>query len=367
MLKIIRIIVGVLFIFSGLIKANDPTGLGYKMEEFFDVWGMGFLDTYSLAFAYTMNVFEIVAGVAIIIGWRMRLFSWLLLILIIFFTFLTGFAMFSGKIKTCGCFGDCIPLTPPMSFTKDLILLVLIFIIFLQRKKVKAAFRSFGGSFIIGLSVLFCIIFQWYVLKHLPVVDCLPYKTGKNLVEQMKVPAGALPDSFAMRFIYQKDGKEFQFDQDSLPADLDKYKFVDRKDVLVRAATGIPPISNAEFILNSPSGNDTTQAILNQQGQYVMMFLKNAYEAASGWDATAIAVSNMCLEKHIPFFVVTATTDAAQKTLAQSAAVQYLNCDVTVIKTAARVNPTYFVMNGPLVKGKYASVDFEKAIKAIKD
>src|SRR5918997_5568029 len=129
LLNITRIIVGILFIFSGLIKANDPLGLSYKMQEFFEVWGWHSLNDFTLAFSVLMIAFEIVAGVAVLVGWQMRIFSWLLLLLIIFFTFLTGYALFSGKIKTCGCFGDCIPLTPMMSFIKDIILLVLILLI----------------------------------------------------------------------------------------------------------------------------------------------------------------------------------------------------------------------------------------------
>ncbi len=88
------------------------------MQEFFEVWGIHWLDHFTLAFSLIMIVFEIVAGVAILLGWRMRLFSWLLLLLIIFFTFLTGYAYLSGKVRECGCFGDCIPLTAGQSFTK---------------------------------------------------------------------------------------------------------------------------------------------------------------------------------------------------------------------------------------------------------
>src|SRR4051812_30614258 len=138
-LIIIRWFVGLLFIFSGLIKANDPLGLSYKMQEFFEVWGWNFLDNYTLAFSVAMIAFEIIAGVAVLVGWQMRLFSWLLLLLIIFFTFLTGYALFSGKVRECGCFGDCIPLTADQSFMKDLILLILIAFIFWQRNKIKPA------------------------------------------------------------------------------------------------------------------------------------------------------------------------------------------------------------------------------------
>ena len=124
-LKILRWSVGLLFIFSGLIKANDPLGLSYKMQEFFDVWGIRFIsDNLSYYFAVMMNVFEIVAGIALLIKFPYKQTLWLLLVLIVFFSFLTGYALFSGKIKTCGCFGDCIPLTPKTSFIKDILLLI---------------------------------------------------------------------------------------------------------------------------------------------------------------------------------------------------------------------------------------------------
>src|SRR5919107_5627758 len=116
------------------------------MEEFFEVWGLQSLNNYTLAFAVIMNAFEIVAGVAILLGWKMRLFSWLLLLLIIFFTFLTGYALFSGKIKTCGCFGDCIPLTSKQSFIKDLVLLLLIVVIFIKKDEITPILSSGGSS-----------------------------------------------------------------------------------------------------------------------------------------------------------------------------------------------------------------------------
>ena len=138
-INITRFIVGLLFIFSGLVKANDPLGLSYKMQEFFEIWNQGlakgssffnntlvnffeYLHGHSLALSILMIVFEIIAGLAVLLGWKMKFFSWMLLLLIIFFTFLTGYAYYSGKFTNCGCFGDCIPISPATSFTKDLIL-----------------------------------------------------------------------------------------------------------------------------------------------------------------------------------------------------------------------------------------------------
>src|SRR5580704_8489115 len=178
-ISLVRTVVGVLFIFSGLVKADDPLGLSYKMQEFFEVWNIHFLDHLTLAFSIGMIVFEIVAGVAVLLGWRMRLFSWLLLLLIIFFTFLTGYAYLSGKVRECGCFGDCIPLTAGQSFTKDLVLVVLILFVFAFRKTIRPSLSTVGSIAVLILSTIFSIAFQWYVLVHLPVIDCLPYKIGQ--------------------------------------------------------------------------------------------------------------------------------------------------------------------------------------------
>src|SRR5882757_4040435 len=217
LVNLARIIVGVLFIFSGLIKANDPLGLSYKMQEFFEVWGWNFLNDYTLSFSVLMIAFEIIAGVAVLLGWHMKLFSWLLLLLIIFFTFLTGYAVLSGKIRTCGCFGDCIPLTANQSFTKDLILTALILFIFRYRSRIQPLFKPKLSIALLLATTVFSFASQALVLKHLPVVDCLPYKVGKNIPAQMKVPPGSVPDSTVITFVYSKQGKEVEFTSDKFP------------------------------------------------------------------------------------------------------------------------------------------------------
>lgn len=364
---IARIIVGLLFIFSGLVKANDPLGLSYKMQEFFEVWGMSFFNEYTLFMALAMNSFEIIAGVAVLIGAGMRFFSWLLLILIIFFTFLTGYALLSGKIKTCGCFGDCLPLSPLQSFIKDLILLALIAFLFRFRKAISPGLRSGTGGTIIMIAALFCIVFQWYVLKHLPIVDCLPYKVGNNISEKMKIPQGALPDSFAINFRYKKEGKIVEFDMDHFPDDFNDstYQFVDRTQKLVRQGTARAAIT--DFGLTSLSGNDTTAAILSQENYYVLFFLKDLESAKRRWEEEVPSVLALCKQKKIPFFVVSAVAELAQARFEEipnidSTQAHFLKCDATAIKTAARENPTYFVMQKANIVGKYAAADYKKAV-----
>ncbi len=364
-LTIVRIIVGVLFIFSGLIKANDPLGLSYKMQEFFEVWGLHALNGYTLFFSLVMNTFEIIAGVAVILGWRMRLFSWLLLLLIIFFTFLTGYALFSGKIKTCGCFGDCIPLTALQSFIKDLVLLVLIVVLFIKQASIKPFWNSAVNGLLVLLTILFCIVLQWYVLKHLPLIDCLPYKKGNNLSEQMKVPEGAIADSFAINFRYRKGGKEVEFDMNSFPDDFDEdsYEFLGRTQKLVRAGNAVPAI--ADFSLRTMDGTDTTTEILSQPNAYVMLFLRDIHSAKKGWASDVPSIAELCQKKNIPFFVVSAVADRAQEQLRGIQNINFLKCDATVIKTAARENPTYIIMRQAAILEKFAAADVDKAKQKI--
>lgn len=362
-LRTIRWVVGILFIFSGLIKANDPLGLSYKMQEFFEAWHMAYLNDFSLPLAFVMNVVEVLAGVAIIVGWRMKFFSWLLLILIIFFTFLTGYATLSGKFRSCGCFGDCLPLTPLQSFIKDLVLLILILVLFLRRNKIKQEFHKKTWSFIIlFFTIVGVSLFQSYALAYLPALDCLPYKKGNNLIEQMQAPKGSVSDSTQLMFIYKKGGKDVQFDQDHFPDDFNDstYTYVNRFEKILRQGNDTPPIS--DFSLKAADGADTTLAIL-QQPKYVLLFAQHF----ANWhkqDEVYNRVSALCKQKNIPLFIVTANPMAANKLVPGA---NVLQSDGTVIKTAARVNGTYFIMQNATVKEKQSYLCEEKILKFIKE
>jgi uncharacterized membrane protein YphA (DoxX/SURF4 family) len=359
---ITRWIVGLLFIFSGLVKANDPLGLSYKMQEFFEAWGFnGSLNDYTLALSLMMNVFEVLAGVAVIIGWRMKLFSWLLLLLIIFFSFLTGYALLSGKIKTCGCFGDCLPLTPLESFLKDLFLLLLILILFFNKNRITSALAAPLPQTLLLVCIIAVSWMQWYVLNHLPFVDCLPYKPGKNIVEEMKVPVGSIPDRYEITFTYKKNGKVVEFSQDTLDKvpDLDTYEYVDRKEKIIKGNGGEAKI--VDFALQTTDGTDTTLPVLNQGNYYIMLFAKTL-DNVNDWQADMQQVLAIAKGKNIPFFLVTGEKDKAMNMFGANPNIHILICDGTVIKTAARVNPTYFIMKQAYIRGKwsYKNVDDTK-------
>lgn len=365
-LNISRFIVGVLFIFSGLVKANDPLGLSYKMQEFFEIWNMHWLNDYTLAFSILMITFEIIAGVAVLVGYKMRLFSWLLLLLIIFFTFLTGYALFSGKVRECGCFGDCIPLTADQSFMKDLFLLVLIIPIFIYSNRIKPALSVKSSIVILFFSTVLTIALQWFVLLHLPVVDCLPYKIGNNIPEKMKAPPGSIPDSTVINFVYKKDGKEVEFTAESFPDDFDDsiYTFVKRYDKVVRKGNASPRIK--DFLLKTYWGNDTTQALLSEDRYQLYLFVKNDYKT-DRWPAIMNLVLSTAHDKHIePFLVTSIPFETLMEAPMKIFTVMTpLACDAVAIKTAARANPTLFLVKNGTIMGKWAYTDLEQAVKVL--
>jgi uncharacterized membrane protein YphA (DoxX/SURF4 family) len=345
----VRWIIGLLFIFSGLVKANDPLGLSYKIQEFFEVWGWHALHDYTLLLALVLNVFEIVAGVAVIVGWQIKIVNWLLLLLIIAFTFLTGYALFSGKIKTCGCFGDCIPLSSAQSFMKDIFLFVLILIMMVLSDKYHRSEFKITSVIILIISLIGSFSLQFYVLRNLPIVDCLPFKKGNNIQQQMQLPAGAIPDSFALHFIYQKNGKELSFDQAHFPEDFDSsYIYVNRKDELVKKGNGLKA-AISDFSLRTLTDADST-ALLFDTPKYVMIMAKD-FEDETAWEGTVSKIINQAAKYKISIVLITADAKTASEKFQN---IPILKCDATVMKTAARVTPTIFLMENATIKGKYS-------------
>lgn len=205
-----RWIVGLLFLFSGFIKLNDPVGFAFKLEEYFSpsVLNLDFLSPFALVIAVLLVIFEVVLGIMLLIGYLPRFTTWALLLMIVFFTFLTFYSAYYNKVTDCGCFGDAIPLTPWESFYKDVILLVLILLLFFKRKYITPYLPGPVHRWVIFVSFLLCFTMAYYVLMHLPIFDFRAYKEGVNIEEGMSVPEGAPKAVYEYRWKFEVDGKE---------------------------------------------------------------------------------------------------------------------------------------------------------------
>jgi hypothetical protein len=314
-----------------------------------------------------MIAFEIIAGVAVLVGWRMRLFSWLLLLLTIFFTFLTGYALFSGKIKECGCFGDCIPLQANQSFWKDIILLILTGFVFVNRDRIQPALSLRNSYLVLFFTVIFSFSLQWFVLQHLPVVDCLPYKVGNNITDKMKIPEGATPDSTVITFVYEKSGQQVEFTSEKFPEDFNDsaYKFIKRYDKMIKKGNAESSIK--DFSLQTIYGTDTTQALLNEDKYQLYLFLKNDFEKGR-WTDVLNFVMEQARQKNIDGFLVTNVPIEDLRSDPPKSFLEFtpLRCDATAIKTAARTNPTLYLVKKGTIVNKWGYVDFEAALRFIK-
>jgi len=366
LIVILRWFVGILFIFSGLIKANDPMGLSYKMQEFFEIWGWHALNDYTLFFSIAMIAFEIIAGVAVIIGWQFRLFSMLLFVLIVFFTFLTGYAVFSGKVRECGCFGDCIKLTAMESFIKDIILFVMIGILLIKKKAVSSWLKPVKATALLAGTTFLSVWVQFYVLDHLPIIDCLPFKKGNNISEGMQIPPGALPDSTVINFVYQHNGQEVEFDAEHFPADFNDsaYTFLRRYDKLIREGNAKPPIK--DFVIISPSGIDTTAPILNDAEDQLILFARTLDNKQAKWVKDVSEIAKVLGTSG--FFVVTSDAENMTAILKQNnITLPVMKGDLVSIKTAARTNPTLFHLRQGQILAKYGRKDIHLFLKRINE
>ncbi|MBC7554782.1 MAG: DoxX family protein, partial [Taibaiella sp.] len=277
---LLRIVLGCLFIFSGMVKANDPLGLTYKMNEIFELWGMSSMVNYSELFSVLIIAFEVVAGVAMLVGNAFALWITLMVLLNFFFTFLTWFAWSSGKVKECGCFGDCFKISNSATFYKDVALTAIAVFLWIYRYRVFPLFQKTAvNAGIVAAATLFIFGFQWWTLHHLPTHDCLPYRTGNSIWQKMQPSDSSEPAVYSTILTYEKNGvkKDFtseEFNSQKIWED-SKWKFVDSKSTLVKEATGQPEIPH-DFTLTGFDGEDHTEEVLTDSGYTFLWFVREA-------------------------------------------------------------------------------------------
>jgi len=369
-----RIFVGILFIFSGLIKANDPLGFGYKLEEYFDVFHIPFLSPFATGIAIFLCVLEIVSGALLLFGFWSKKVTAGLLGIIIFFTFLTFVSAAFKVVTSCGCFGDAIPLTPWQSFSKDLVLLVLIIYLFINRNKilpltVNTGKQKIGLIAVVALSVIFSI----YTYTYLPVLDFLPYKVGASLPEAMKIPAGAEPDLYLIMYKLKNkatgETKEMS-DKDYLKTEIwkDNNWEIVGQPVQKLIKKGYEA-KIKDLIISDASGTDYTKELIENPYYNILIVAYNLKHT----DKDAIGKLNamtLDLTEQFNIRTVLLTSNSAQDAAAFSkdhklfAEVFY--ADAVPLKSMVRANPGILLLkNGVVInKWSYESLPSLEKLKA---
>ncbi|MEB2777987.1 DoxX family membrane protein [Algoriphagus sp. D3-2-R+10] len=343
-LWVIRFIVGGLFIFSGLIKVNDPVGTAIKLEEYFDVFSndiAGFfyyLKPFALELGIVLVVVEVVLGVMLILGVRSKFTVWALSLMILFFTFLTFYSAYFNKVTDCGCFGDAIKLTPWESFYKDLILLVLISILFLfQADLPKSSPR--WAKIVASTSLILSFTLAIVAIRNLPFIDFRAYKVGVNIPQNMQ-PSSPLQYSYVMK----KNGELVTFDQ--YPSD-ESLEFVEMN---LKNPEALPKIS--DFAVWNDEGDFSEEVFT---GNKVLILVSNmAKRSDSNLDLIDQLVTSLSDSPVQPVFVAAATQEEIQNfTKSRGWDVLSLQADATVVKTMIRANPGIMVLKDGEVLAKY--------------
>jgi uncharacterized membrane protein YphA (DoxX/SURF4 family) len=358
-----RFIVGVLFIISGLIKANDTVGFSYKLEEYFsaDVLNLEFLIPLALVMAAGICIFEIVVGVMVLIGARPKLANWSLMLMIVFFTFLTFYSAYYNKVTDCGCFGDAIKLTPWGSFRKDIILLFFISILFLGINHIKPVLNRKKENMFLAIITFFCFAFVVHTYRHLPVKDFRPYAIGSDIAEGMKTCDELDLPCTEEAYYYIVKNKATGEVSEMLSTDYqdqwEAYDFVEATDKTIVLQEGYePPIH--DFTI-SKDGADYTFAVLEETNAFLLVCY-NIDKTSSSEQKHINAFYSACQAKGIPFYALCASSDDNILAFSEEHNIEYpfYFTDETTLKTMVRSNPGLMHLQSGTVKGKWHHNDF---------
>ena len=355
--QVARFFVGGLFIFSGLIKLNDPIGTRIKMEEYFSVFADDFGSFFNifiplaLEIGMIMIILEIVLGVAVLIYYRMETTTVLLLLLMIFFTFLTFYSAYFNKVTDCGCFGDAIKLTPWQSFYKDVILMFPVLHLFWYRKTYVPVLRKREGHFVVGTATVLCLILGVYAIRHLPFIDFRAYRIGNHIPTQMQPEEHPV---FEYVFIRKDNGEHVTSEKYLMDTTQYQYHSV----VQLNEDKTRPKIT--DYAVTSVDGEDVTQQTF--EGAKLIFVIYDASKAALS-NMDEIVQLSKDLEGKVDMMVLTASGANQFEAFRHEHqfAVPYFYADATVLKTIVRSNPGITLWVDGTVKGMWHHNDTPEA------
>ncbi len=344
-----RIIVGIVFIFSGFVKAVDPSGSEYKFQDYFTAFHLDFLKDLALPLAIILCAAEFISGFSVLTGFRIKYGIWVVMILMVIFTPLTFILALTNPVSDCGCFGDAIHLTNWQTFFKNVVLILFTIILFISRNSFKPVGEPVREWGVISLMSVLFVLFSFYNLRYLPVMDFLPYKQGVYIPDKMIIPEGKPVDEYYTTFIYEKDGLKKEFTLENYPYDDSTWVFVDQISVLVKKGYE-PPIHDFAITCHN---EDITDRILGDEGYTMLMICHKIEDASEKKLAEGFRLGNYLEENGINFYVVTAS--AIGLTDITDHDPDICSGDEIALKTIVRSNPGYMLLKGGTITGKWSS------------
>ena len=338
----IRVVVGIIFIISGLVKLNDPVGFAIKLEEYFSkpVLNMPVFEPFAMAIGILVCITEVTLGVMLLVGYLKKLTLWLLIAMTVYFGFLTFYSAYFNKVTDCGCFGDAIKFTPWQSFWKDIILLVGLLILWIGYRKEKEQKNKLAlAFFFIGL--LGTIVITSAGIYGEPLIDFRDYKIGTDLnAERKKIEKNPAEYKTYYTLKNTKTGEEKEANQDDYVNKQEyweegtPWEIIEDKTISKLVKEGYKS-EISKFKLSDKDENDATEEILNKE-KVILIFSYNPKEIK---DYSA-KISEL-KKKNSEIYGVSPEGDTFK-------GLTNFSMDGTAIKTIARSNPFVLVLE----KGK---------------
>jgi uncharacterized membrane protein YphA (DoxX/SURF4 family) len=352
-----RLIFGCVFVFSGFVKAIDPLGFTYKMEDYLQAMGPFMEQFSSLAFvaAITLSAVELVIGINFLLGVRLKETSWIAALFMAVMTPLTLWIAIKNPVTDCGCFGDALIIGNWTTFWKNIALDAILVVIFLLMKYHKKHFSTIAQWILVIYAFLFSCGLSLYALKHLPPVDFRPYKIGNNLLKEMEIPENAPVDSFDVKLIYAKDGVEKEFTMQDYPKGDSTWTFVDQKTVLVKEGYK-PPIH--DFSITTEDG-EITDLVLENPGYTFLLISPDLTKANVKRSDELNQIYDYAEQNGYGFIMLTASVEDDMEAYRAATGAKYpiATTDKTTLKTIIRANPGLMLIKDAIVLNKWHTSD----------
>lgn len=365
--SVARTLLALTFLYSGFVKAVDPLGTTYKIEDYLKAFG-GFFDQLmplAGAVAVTLIAVEFALGFCMLLNVRTSWTSWLSLAFYAVMLPLTLYIALANPVSDCGCFGDALVLSNRATFWKNVVLTSLVVVLLCTKRYIPQTFVWPAELTMAAVGLIIVGSLMLYSRTHLPMIDFRPYKVGNNIPELMEIPEGAAHDEYAFSFIYEKDGVQEEFTLENYPKGDSTWTFVEQKSVLVKK--GYEPAIHDFEILNADY-EDITYDILESEEPVTLVVMYDLAKADMRSMDKLTALYRRCKEAQTPFYILTGTGEDEQVEFCMDVEANtagegetpfnhmeevFCTCDPVTLKTIVRANPGVIVVQNGIITDKY--------------
>lgn len=366
--NICRILVGLLFIYSGFVKGVDPLGSNYKFIDYFNAFHMNWMGSTALFFSFVLSLAEFMIGICLFLNIKTKWAAWGALLFMAVFTPLTLVLAIKNPVTDCGCFGDALILTNWETFWKNVVLLAMTLVIFYNKQKFKSIFNFLEQTVILVCTIVFMLFIEFYCYRHLPIVDFRPYAIGKNINEGMTVPEGAPHDEYEITLQYKNKntGEIKDFTEQNYPwQDTVNWEYASSSEKLIKEGFKAPI---HDFVIEHPEMGDITQDVLQDNGYTFLVVAYNINKTDPSNQEKLNRLADYAREKGWRFYCLSASVGDDIRKYAEAHNVNYDFCstDEIQLKTIVRSNPGLVLLREGTILDKWGHRDLPE-VDEIKD